>query len=212
MLMIEVLRRDLSQDPKYGESVEDLDGMRRSMLDTVATMDRFLNAEKLRRGRMPIKIEPIDVASVFQEVARTLAHESSGQQVEIDPDAVPVVQSDRELLMMILSNLLSNAIKYGRGNPVRLTGRCGGELGEKVACRISVMDRGPGIPPDKIASLFAPFARGETYGQKGVGLGLYIARQAAELLGARLWAESTSGQGATFHLDIPVNPPQHPPQ
>ena len=48
---------------------------------------------------------------------------------------------------------------------------------------------------------------GETYGQKGVGLGLFIARQAADLLGARLWAESTLGEGATFHLDVPERPP-----
>jgi len=209
MLMIEVLRRDLFADSKYAYSVEDLDMMRRSMLDTVATMDRFLSAEKLRRGRMPVKVETVDVAALFRDVAKTLAHETgAGQHVEIDPGAAPELRSDRELLTNIIQNLLSNAIKYGRGQPVRLTATCAPGLGEDVSCRLSVIDHGPGIAPERMASLFAPFTRGETYGQKGVGLGLFIARQAADLLGARLWAESTPGQGAAFHLDVPKHPPR----
>jgi signal transduction histidine kinase len=208
MLTIEVLRRDLMNDPKYTSSIDDLDAMRRSMLGTVATMDRFLSAEKLRRGSMPVKVEPVDLASLFHDVARTLAHTSTtGQHVEIDPDAVPTLHADRELLTMVVANLLSNAIKYGGGESVRLTARCGAPLPDTVACRVSVIDRGPGIAAEQMAQLFAPFTRGETYGQKGVGLGLFIARQAADLLGARLWAESKPGEGATFHLDIPNNPP-----
>jgi signal transduction histidine kinase len=209
LLTIEVLRRDLMNDPRYASSVDDLDAMRRSMLGTVATMERFLSAEKLRRGSMPVKVERVDLAAVFHDVARTLAvHTStSGQRVEIDPDAVPTLHTDRELLTMVLTNLLSNAIKYGGGEPVRLTARCGAQLPDSIACRVSVIDRGPGIAPDQMAKLFAPFTRGETYGQKGVGLGLFIARQAADLLGARLWAESHPGEGATFHLDVPKNPP-----
>jgi signal transduction histidine kinase len=208
LLTIEVLRRDLMNDSKYASSVDDLDAMRRSMLGTVATMDRFLNAEKLRRGSMPVKIEPVDVAALFHDVARTLAHATSGQHVQIDPDAVPTLHSDRELLAMVVANLLSNAIKYGGGAPVQLTARCGAPLPETIACRVSVIDRGPGIAAEQMSRLFAPFTRGETYGQQGVGLGLFIARQAADLLGARLWAESEPGEGTAFHLDVPGDPPQ----
>ena len=208
LLTVEVLRRELAGDAKYAGSVEDLEAMRRSMLGTVATMDRFLHAEKLRRGNVPVKLERVDVAAVFNDVARTLAHAgTSGQRVELDPDAVPVIHSDRELLTMVIQNLLSNAIKYGRGEPVRMAARCGDALPPDVSCRISVIDRGPGIAPEQMKTLFAPFTRGETYGQKGVGLGLFIARQAAELLRARLWAESKPGEGAAFHLDVPKTPP-----
>jgi signal transduction histidine kinase len=55
--------------------------------------------------------------------------------------------------------------------------------------------------------LFAAFTRGETHGQPGVGLGLSIARQAAEYLGARLWAESKPGEGSTFFVQIPTQLP-----
>ncbi len=64
-------------------------------------------------------------------------------------------------------------------------------------------DQGPGIDPNKLNSLFAPFTRGETHGQDGSGLGLFIARQAADLLGATLRAESTPGQGTAFYLELP---------
>jgi signal transduction histidine kinase len=70
-----------------------------------------------------------------------------------------------------------------------------------------VIDQGPGIAEDKLSQLFAPFSRGETHGQPGTGLGLSIARQAADVLGAKLWAESKPGEGSTFHLELPTNPP-----
>ena len=53
-------------------------------------------------------------------------------------------------------------------------------------------------------SLFAPFARNETQGKSGTGLGLTIARQAADLLGTKLHAQSKVGEGTTFHLDLPA--------
>jgi len=51
--------------------------------------------------------------------------------------------------------------------------------------------------------LFNSFTRGVTYGQPGMGLGLTIAHHAADLLGARLWAESTPGKGSTFFVRLP---------
>ena len=68
---------------------------------------------------------------------------------------------------------------------------------------ITVSDQGPGMEPEQLERLFAPFVRGDTHGQAGVGLGLFIARQAAEILGASLRADSKVGQGTTFHLQLP---------
>ena len=52
--------------------------------------------------------------------------------------------------------------------------------------RFDVVDTGVGLSAEQIEKLFAPFVRGETHGQKGVGLGLSIARQGAEMLGAKI--------------------------
>ncbi len=198
VLMIEVLKRELQGESKFRESLDDLDSMRRSMLDTVATMDRFLHAERLRRGKMPVKLGPVDLRALLNEIARSFAYQAKERNVAIEVDAPEkcIEVTDRDLVMMIVQNLASNALKYGR-EKVTLQVRVVDD-----GCRLSVIDRGPGIAPDKLQTLFAPFTRGETYGQPGIGLGLSIARQAAELLGARLWAESEPGQGATFHLQL----------
>jgi signal transduction histidine kinase len=110
------------------------------------------------------------------------------------------VRSDRELLLTVLQNLVGNAIKYSREGEVRVAVRHGAN---GAGTTISVSDQGPGIDPGQLERLFAPFVRGQAHGQDGVGLGLFIARQAAEILGGSLRAESKVGQGTTFHLQLP---------
>lgn len=206
ILMIEVLKRDLSAEPKFASSMDDLDVVRRSMLGTVATMDRFLHAERLRRGKMPIRIAEVDLRELLASVVRNAQHQLSEHKstVELDIAEPSKIQGDRDALAIILQNLLSNAAKYSAGKPVKIVSR----PRDGDGLRISVIDQGPGIAPEKLATLFAPFARGETYGKKGIGLGLTIVRQAAELLGGQVSAESQPGQGATFHLDLPPVPAQ----
>lgn len=208
ILTAEVLKRDLADEPRLAGSLEDLDTMRRAMLDTVATMERFLHAERLRRGKVPIRIEEIDLAALFEEQRRRCAPQLSEGRMNliVRIEGPAVIRSDRELLATILSNLLGNAIKYGRGGDVHL-------LAAPLAAphaggtRLSVIDHGPGISKERLATLFTPFTRGETHGQSGSGLGLSIAHQAAQLLKANLWAESQIGHGASFHLDLPPDAP-----
>lgn len=65
---------------------------------------------------------------------------------------------------------------------------------------VSVSDQGPGIAPERVETLFNAFTRGETHGQPGVGLGLFISSQAARLLGTKLEVASTVGAGTRFGL------------
>jgi signal transduction histidine kinase len=205
VLMIEVLRRQMATDPKLASAVDDLDVVRRSILDTVATMERFLNAERLRLGHLQVKSAPVDVKDLLKDVQRssTFALKERGMVMEsqVDPPGLTIT-SDRQLLAMVLINLVSNGIKYGRRGSVRVNAQGAGRAPEGVACRFAVCDDGPGLAPEKAAELFRPFTRGETYGQKGMGLGLYIARQAADLLGARLWVDPRPGPGCTMYLDL----------
>lgn len=199
VLMIEVLKRELAGEAKFNQSMEDLNLMRRSMLDTVATMDRFLHAERLRRGKMPVKLGPVNIKTLLTEIARGFAYHAKDRNMLLEviaPDNCIEV-SDRELLTLILQNLTSNALKYGRERVALVAHPANGQCS-----RISVEDNGPGISQEKLQSIFAPFARGETFGQPGIGLGLFIARHAADLLGARLWAESQPGSGSVFHLEL----------
>lgn len=202
LLMIEVLRRDLAKEPRFVESLGDLDVMRRSILETVGTMDRFLHAERFRKGKVQVRPAALDLKRVVGEVITHFGYLARDKQIKLSQEVQDgvAVTSDRELLTVVLQNLVGNAVKYAGRGEVRI--KVGSENGEG-RCRISVSDEGPGIAQEKLAELFASFTRGETHGQPGSGLGLSIARQAAELLRAKLWAESKLGEGSTFHLELP---------
>jgi signal transduction histidine kinase len=199
-LMIEVLRRELMAEERFKESVEDLDMMRRSIFETIGTMDRFLHAERFRKGKVQVRPSRVNLKHLLADVQAHFSYLAKDKSVELTTEAPAesTIQSDKDLLLMILQNLTSNAIKYGARGPVRLTAAPGAH----GTWLLSVADRGPGIPKEKLAGLFGSFTRGDTQGQPGVGLGLSIARQAADLLGAKLWAESDGKSGTTFHLEL----------
>ena len=150
---------------------------------------------------MPVRIASVDLNELLGYVVRNASYQLSEHKsrVELDVAEPSEIQADRDALVIILQNLLSNAIKYSAGKPVKIVTRPRADRG----VRISVIDQGPGIAPERMQALFAPFQRGETYGKKGVGLGLTIARQAATLLGGQVTAESELGKGAAFHVDLP---------
>lgn len=200
-LMIEVLKRELAHESRLAETVEDLDVMRRSLLETVATMDRFLHAERFRKGKVQVRPAEVNLRNLLSEIAAHFSYQSrdKGIDVRIDAPQDAHILSDKELLTLVFQNLVSNALKYGgKGTEVRIEASFSGD-----GCTVSVADQGPGIAPEKLDTLFNAFARGETHGQPGVGLGLNIARQAADYLGAKIWAESTLGQGSVFFLQLP---------
>jgi signal transduction histidine kinase len=99
---------------------------------------------------------------------------------------LPEVEADPIRLEQVLGNLLGNAAKYGAADtPIRVVAeRCDGEV------RMSVENRGPGIPPDELGRLFRRFhrARRAAGGVSGIGLGLYIAKGIVEAHGGRIWA------------------------
>jgi two-component system sensor histidine kinase KdpD len=109
--------------------------------------------------------------------------------------------------MRALTNLLENAVKYSPADtPVTLNAR---REGGRV--RFDVEDRGAGIPPEDVPTLFEPFRRGTRIadGVRGTGLGLSIARRLAEAQGGTLTYAPRPGGGSTFTLDLPAGAPPH---
>jgi signal transduction histidine kinase len=174
--------------------------MRRSLLETVGTMDRFLHAERFRKGKVQVRPGPIRVKNLLSDISAQFSYQARDKELEIriNVSADCEIVSDREMLSLILQNLISNAIKYSQQGLIEVDSSTTPDT-----CKIWVKDGGPGIAPEKLTKLFAPFERGETYGQPGVGLGLSIAHQAANYLHAKLWAESTVGKGSTFYVELP---------
>jgi len=133
----------------------------------------------------------------------------SKQPLELDDQIGEPVQGVNELaLHTILSNLLQNAIKYSRGEgPVRVSLSCeGGE------CRLAVTDFGPGIDEDQREAIFQPYWRSQEVGAiAGTGLGLSVARSAAQSMGGDLrlacpGRKSGCGDGTSFIASWPIGP------
>jgi signal transduction histidine kinase len=200
LLSTDVLHQELIDQPKFADALADVETIKRNILETVGTMDRFLRAEQLRSGNVVPKRVPINLLQMASELATQYRQQADLKGVRITVDSMDGVEvvSDHELLFTILQNLVGNAVKYCNRGQIRISINPG--PGVK---RIAVSDTGPGIAPERLEQLFAPFVRGQTHGQTGVGLGLYIARQSAEILGATLWAESKLGEGTTFYLQLP---------
>jgi signal transduction histidine kinase len=202
LLMVEVLKREMAGEPRFHESMEDLDAMRRSIMDTVGTMDRFLHAERFRAGKVQPRLSTVDLRLALRDVMAGMAYQckDKGVDLQFDVPAGTAVVTDRDLLVLIVQNVVGNAVKFtGTGTVVRVAATLAPEGGSVT---LSVVDHGPGIHADLLANLFDPFTRGDTHDQPGVGLGLSIAKQASDLLGADLRAESTPGRGSTFTLTL----------
>jgi signal transduction histidine kinase len=205
LLMIEVLRRDLSQQPQFASSLEDLDLMRRSVLETVGTMDRFLHAERFRLGKVQVRPAPIDLAVLAQEVTGQFAYQArdKGLELRVDLSGAGALVSDKSLIVLIVQALISNAIKYSRRGLIEVTATTAG-LPRGIACRICVRDQGPGLAGERLEQLLGDVVMSGP----ATGLGLVIARQAAEALGGTLGAQSVLGEGSTFYLDLPAAQPR----
>jgi signal transduction histidine kinase len=204
-LMLEVLRQRLEGLEGFADDVQDIASVQRSVAETIAGMDRILQAERLRREAIQPRVAPVDLHALAQDVARQASRqaEHKGLKLRVELPAGASVESDRELITLVLQNLIGNAVKYSNHGAVTVTAT---KRQDPVwdGWEISISDRGPGIPPQHRDRLFEAFARGETHGQPGVGLGLAIAAQASRLLGGRLSFETELGTGSTFRFTLPA--------
>lgn len=124
----------------------------------------------------------------------------------------PKVWCDRLRLIQILSNLVSNAIKYTPENGKIIIGaeqspNAWDEHGAAEVVHFWVTDNGFGISPEDQTHLFEKFYRSkDAHIQEipGTGLGLRIAKSLTEMMGGKMWFESTQGKGSTFHFTMPI--------
>ena len=112
--------------------------------------------------------------------------------------------SDRLKIETIITNLLSNAIKFTTKGVIRITIDEAPERRDWLI--ITVEDRGMGIPPDKLESIFEKFKQVDGSSTRkfgGSGLGLYIVKQHVTALGGLISVESHEGEGTTFKVELP---------
>ncbi len=143
---------------------------------------------------------PLSAAKVASHVCDLLRPEAAARDIQIHlsaPSDLPLLQADQVRLTQALVNMVINAIQAVKRN---------GEIRVEIsstdtAMTFKVSDNGPGIPEEKLASIFDPYF---TTKEEGCGLGLWIAQQIVTAHGGCLNAENQPGGGALFRMSLPV--------
>lgn len=170
-------------------------------------IEDLLVAARIEAQPIRAVIAPVSLSGVAKQVVEGLGSRAASHRVVFDVGDDPgKVETDERRVYQILSNLLDNAIKYAPDDTavtMRVRGAPGG-----VECVVE--DEGPGIPgeqQDRIFDRFYQVDQTSTRAVGGTGLGLYICRRLAEVIGARLTLERSDERGSVFSLLVPITPP-----
>jgi signal transduction histidine kinase len=178
-------------------------------IDLVATITEMT----VQRGSEDrrVGVRRVSVSSVAQAAARQLRDVSRerGVEVVIAPD-LPQITVDVGRLELMLSNFLSNAIKYADPAKPRRLVEVSAAQSRDAECTFQVRDNGLGMTREQLQQVFAPFVRAHAdrdaeLGVDGLGLGMSIARDCAEAIGASLHVDAAPGEGTTLTVTIRPN-------
>jgi signal transduction histidine kinase len=197
----------------YGQSLDEAGRRYLGRIEANATHLGDLIEDVLafsRVGRLGAPPAAIDLDALFRHTLDELhgLADQNGATVQL-ASPLPVVVASPTLVSQVLSNLLTNAVTYGgtEGAAPEVEVSCD-DLGD--TWRLSVRDRGPGIPADQQERLFRLFERlpeGKVINPTGSGVGLATVRKAAVAMGGEAGVESAAGEGATFWVQFPKVPP-----
>lgn len=203
---------DLAKRTRYLRNIETASRSLLSLIEDLLTMAR------LEAGKVDLHIEPMSVRDACEGLVALIQPQADRSGVLVRGEIVgevPAIETDPRRFQQVIFNFLSNGVKFsaqreqGQGEVVlraeRLPAGHGGDDRERV--RVSVLDNGPGIPPEEHERVFEKFRQlgeGPTKQYGGTGLGLAIARELAHLLQGDIQLVSDVGRGAMFSFIVPV--------
>jgi len=194
---VEALREGLAEDPESRD--ESLDVIAAESARLGRLVQDVLDLAKLDARRFTVLQEEVDMERLLEQAYTAFAEEAKRRGIDYrrDFDGHPVIVSDGDRVLQIISNLLSNAFKWTPdGGRVELT-----LAAENGTVAVAVDDTGPGIGAQEREHIFRPFWSKD--GGGGTGLGLAVARELAVALGGRIELESEPGKGSRFELYLP---------
>ncbi|MBK9714717.1 MAG: PAS domain S-box protein [Kouleothrix sp.] len=184
----------------------------RVIADQSGRLNRMINTmldiSRIQLGRLSIDRAPLDLSALARRVVADSQPLLVLHTVELQaPEGAMPIIGDELRLEQALQNLVQNALKYSpSGGAVRVAALRRGQH----AC-VSVSDQGIGIPPDSLPHLFQRFYRASNVDEQhisGMGIGLYLVKEIVALHGGSIEVESVEGQGSTFTLSLPLDPPE----
>ncbi len=179
-----------------------------------AIIDDIIDIAKIEAGQTKIRYADCLIDEVMQELYTFFSEEIKNEEKKIDLRLKSrrgrVIVTDRPRLMQILSNLLDNAIKFTDEGVVEF----GCRSSEDEFVEFYVSDTGIGIPEEMHDLIFDRFRQLDNSTSRkhgGTGLGLAISKNLVELMGGKIWLESSAGKGTTFFFRLPNKPEQKKP-
>ena len=195
----------------------DLTEQQKDFIDTIrlsgdallSVINDILDFSKIESGKMDLEEMPFEVRMCVEDALDLLSRKAQEKKLHLlyyFEGSVPRrIKSDMTRLRQILVNLISNAVKFTEKGEIiiRIASK---HLSEsRYELTFSVKDSGIGISEEKLHKLFQPFSQVDSSTTRrfgGTGLGLAICHKLTELLGGRIWVESTKGTGSVFHFTI----------
>jgi two-component system sensor histidine kinase/response regulator len=173
----------------------------------LSVINDILDFSKVESGKLDLEMIAFDLYDCVGDTMKALALRAHQKNLELAYDADSEVPShllgDPSRLRQILVNLVGNAIKFTQQGEILVTIGSSRLDAGGVELHFKVKDTGIGIPPEKQGLLFKAFSQADSsttrkYG--GTGLGLAISARLVELMGGKMWMESSDGKGSTFHF------------
>ncbi len=199
-------------EPLSAAQAEDIRLIQAGGKQLLELINDILDVSMIESGELRLSFAPTDVAEVIAEVVRIHQPLVRDKPVELRSEIgphLPIVVCDRRRLVQILTNLVSNAVKFTESGSILVRAAYDPRKGGVV---IRCIDTGIGIEPQDLDAIFEEYRQVGSLKRrkKGTGLGLAIARSIAQHHGGSLTVESTVGQGSTFTLTLPRDPPTRP--
>lgn len=164
----------------------------------------IIDISKIESGEIRISIEDFSMSELVKEVCESIRLEAEKKNLEMIEKIEEgiFIRSDRRRVKQILNNFVSNAVKFTDKGRVEVNlSRTNGNI------YVSVSDTGPGIMKEDLERLFEPFNKiliKNRPPKEGTGLGLYISKKIANILGGEIYVESEFGKGSKFTLALPL--------
>ncbi len=202
------LLRDTPLTATQGEYVRTIESSGEALL---AIINDILDYSKIEAGRIELEVTSFDLRESIEDALDLFAAKAMEKKLELlylmGPEVPAEVEGDATRLRQILVNLVGNAIKFTDKGEVIVTVEAE-PINGRTRLHFGIKDTGIGIPPEGMSRLFKSFSQVDASTTRrfgGTGLGLAISRRLAELMGGTMWAESTPGEGATFHFTAMVD-------
>jgi CheY-like chemotaxis protein len=172
-------------------------------------LNDILDFSKIEAGKLDIEHIVFNPCAVVTETLKTIEVRTLKKGLSLNweapKDFPKQMMGDPGRIRQVLTNLCDNAIKFTQSGGVTVTMRLtqSGDQGYEV--ELSVRDTGVGIPQSKQQLIFAAFSQADNSTTRqfgGTGLGLTISSKLVELMGGRIWVDSSEGAGSTFHFTV----------